>query len=290
MTQRTIAIATCAGLPDLDHDGPSLRAALTRVGIDAQPVVWDDPDVDWARFGLVVIRSTWDYIYKFEAMQAWLASIEDTVPLANPSEVVRWNIDKRYLATLQAAGLPVTPTWWPETPDDIPDLADFVVKPTVSAGCLDTARFQANQRDEAGALITSIQESGRTAMIQGYVPSVDEHGETALLFFGGQYSHAIRKGGMLTHDQGLEQGLFRPEDIQNRQATEAERKTAERILDAIPFDRSSLTYARVDLVLGEDGAPMVLELELFEPSVFLGHDDDAADRIAAAIAAHPALA
>ena len=290
MTQRSIAIATCAGLPDLDHDGPALLAALQRKNLNGVPVVWDDPEVDWTQFALVVIRSTWDYVYKYDAIQTWLGSIEQTVPLANPSDVILWNMDKRYLRALQEADLPVTPTWWPATPQDIPDLDDFVVKPTVSAGCLDTARFHGGQGDEAGALIASIQASGRTAMIQGYVPSVDIHGETALLFLGGEYSHAIRKGGMLTHDQGLEKALFRPEDIAARAATDAEIQTAQRVLDSIPFQRSDLTYARVDLVLDDTGEPMVLELELFEPSIFLGYDDLAADRVAAAIAAHPALA
>lgn len=289
MTLRRVAIATCAGLPDLDEDGGLLTAALERLGIAAVPAVWDDPEVAWDSFELVVVRSTWDYIPKADAFQSWIGSIEQTVPVANPAEVILWSMDKRYLRVLQDAGVPVTPTWWPEPGGPLPDLADYVVKPTMSAGCLDTARFTAAQEAGARELLQSIWDSGRHGMIQGYVESVDTHGETALLFFSGEFSHAIRKGGMLVHDQGLEQGLFRPEAIEARQATQAERETAERVLDAIPFDRSALTYARVDLVLDDDGAPMVLELELFEPSVFLGYDDGAADRIAAAIASHPAL-
>lgn len=288
MTLRPIGIVTCAGLPDLDHDGPALTAALATVGLQAVPVVWDDAAVDWAAFDLLVVRSPWDYIAKRDAFLAWLAQVAQTVPVTNPPEVIRWNIDKTYLRTLQEAGVPVTPTYWPE--GVMEGLDDYVVKPTMSAGCLDTARFGPGEQEQAAALMAAIRKSGRLPMVQEYVPSVDVHGETALLFFGGEYSHAIRKAGMLTHSQGLEKALFRPENIEARVATAAERETAQAVLDAVPFPREALTYARVDLVLDAAGEPMVLELELFEPSIFLGYDERAADRVAAAIAAHPALA
>ena len=127
-------------------------------------------------------------------------------------------------------------------------------------------------------------------MVQPYFESVDAHGETATVFFGGVYSHAIRKGGMLEHDQALETDLFRPEDIRARRASPAEIEAAQRVLDVIPFDPARLTYARIDLIRNEEGVPAVLELELVEPSIFLGYAEGAADRIARAVGGHPALA
>jgi len=58
---------------------------------------------------------------------------------------------------------------------------------------------------------------------------------------------------------------------------------AERALAAVHGEAP--LYARVDLVDAPDGSPVVLELELIEPSLFLAFDDGAADRAAAAIAA-----
>ena len=57
---------------------------------------------------------------------------------------------------------------------------------------------------------------------------------------------------------------------------------AEAALAAAPFGRDDLLYARVDLV--HDPDPLVLELELAEPSLYLLHADTAATRLAGLIA------
>jgi hypothetical protein len=284
-----VAIATCSEVPQLDEDGDALLHALSGAGIHGVPCVWDDPQVAWGEFSLVLVRSTWDYAGRSAEFLQWASRVQRDTPLANPAEVIAWNIDKRYLRDLERRGVPVVETHWPSPGEGLPDLSDFVVKPSVSAGCIDTGRFR--RPDEAAlALAELIHASGRTVMVQPYMPSVDEHGETALLFFGGAYSHSIRKGGMLEHDQGLETALFRAEDIRSRVATAGEVDLANRVLDAVPFRRDRLTYARVDLVLDSAGHPRVLEVELTEPSVFLGYDSGAAALLARAVAGHPALA
>jgi len=60
---------------------------------------------------------------------------------------------------------------------------------------------------------------------------------------------------------------------------------AERVLAAVPGGCRQLLYARVDLAPDESGNPVLMELELTEPQLFLGTDDGAADRLAEAIAA-----
>lgn len=122
-------------------------------------------------------------------------------------------------------------------------------------------------------------------MIQPYLSAIDTAGETALVFLGGRYSHAIRKGALLTGpDVGVE-GLYREEEIAPREPSAAERAVAERVLDAVPFDRASLLYARVDLIPDAAGVPVLLELELTEPSLFLAHAAGAPERLAEAVAA-----
>lgn len=285
------AIATCAEVPTLDEDGPLLVQALAARGIEASPAVWDDPGVRWDTFDVVVIRSTWDYPGKWQAFVGWIGEVAAATRLVNAAEVVRWNVDKRYLRALENQGIPIVPTSWIEDADGSDRLdaawnasADLVVKPAISAGSKDTRRFARHEADAAKLLARAILGSGRPVMLQPYVPSVDERGETALLYFGGSYSHAIRKGPLLQVGDDLEAGLFRQEVIDPRTATESERALGERVLDALPFARASLAYARIDLVLDDQGAPRVIEVELIEPSVFLQHDVGAAGRFADALA------
>ena len=58
---------------------------------------------------------------------------------------------------------------------------------------------------------------------------------------------------------------------------------AEQALAAVPGGPERLLYARVDLLPGPDGDPLVIELELTEPSLFLAAVPAGADRFAAAM-------
>jgi hypothetical protein len=282
-----VALVTCAQLPALDPDDRLLTPALAAAGLVATPAVWDDPTVDWAAFDLAVLRSTWDYARRRTEFVRWAASVPR---LANPVPVVAWNTDKRYLRELAAAGAPVVPTTWVEPGDGWvrPAAGEVVIKPAVSGGGVDAGRYDLTdpeQRDLAAAHVARLQEAGRLVMVQPYLAAVDRHGESALLWIGGRYSHAVRKGPLLTGpDVGVD-GLYRAEEISVREPSAAERAVAERVLAALPFELDDLLYARVDLVPGPDGTPTLLELELAEPSLFLGTSPGAAERLAAAIAA-----
>ena len=122
--------------------------------------------------------------------------------------------------------------------------------------------------------------AGRSVMLQPYLQSVDPDGETALIFIDGRFSHAIRKGPLLPRGAAASGALFAAEEITVRSAAADERALAERILGALPF--GSLLYARVDLIRDAAGGPVLLELELTEPSLFLNHAPGAAARLAAA--------
>jgi glutathione synthase/RimK-type ligase-like ATP-grasp enzyme len=275
-----LALATCAEFPAGDADDAALPALL-----GAEFVVWDDPGVDWDAYDLVVVRSTWDYQARRDAFVAWARRLGDR--LVNPATVIAWNTDKRYLTELAAAGLPVVDTTLLEPGERLAELAgEYVVKPTVSAGSRDTARFGDGEHGRAASLVGAIHASARTAMVQPYVASVDERGETALLFFDGAFSHAIHKGPLLRPGADPTPGFFAPETIRPREATTQELALGERIVrwTAERFG-DQLAYARVDVVDGEDGAPLLLELELTEPSLFLEHAEGAAERFAAAVRA-----
>lgn len=283
-----VALVTDATACRLDEDIPLLRDALQTLGIASEPVFWDDGAVAWSHFDLVVVRSPWDYFRRRDAFLAWADRVASLAPLANPADVLCWNTDKRYLTDLAAAGVPIAPTTFVAPGATMEDLDlpadDVVVKPAVSAGANDTERHRG--RDAVLAHVSRLVGAGRTAMVQPYLHAVDDAGETALLFFGGTYSHAIRKGPILRDGPAeMVEGLFAAEDISPREPRPAERELAERALDAVPGGRDRLLYARVDLVPDDRGAPCALEVELTEPSVFLSQAPDAADRFAAAIAA-----
>ncbi|MFC6021082.1 RimK family alpha-L-glutamate ligase [Plantactinospora solaniradicis] len=287
-----VALITCAELPELDPDDRLLSAPLAERGISVEPVIWDSAEVDWARYRLAVLRSPWDYPPRRAEFVAWA----ETVPaLANPADLVRWNTDKRYLRELAAAGLPTVPTTWldPATGWDAPPATgEYVVKPAIGAGSLDTGRYDladVEHRELALAHVKRLHAAGRQVMVQPYLSAVDTAGETALLFFAGsgglRFSHAVRKGPILVGPDYGTEGLFRAEQITPRTPGEAELAVAERVLAALPGGPGRPLYARVDLIPGPDGAPVLVELELTEPSLFLAHEPAAPERLADAIAA-----
>lgn len=282
-----VALVTCAELPHLDEDESVPIAPLAARGIAAEPAVWNDRSVDWDAYDLAIIRSTWDYTDHHAEFVAWA----ETVPrLANPADVVRWNSDKTYLRDLAAAGVPVVPTIWiePDSTLTLPNEGRYVVKPAISAGSRNTGLYDmadAAQRALAAGLATQLLAEGRTVMVQPYLEAVDTAGETAVLFVGGHYSHAIRKGALLDGPAD-EVGLYKVEDIRPRTASDSELHAAQLALAAVPGGAERLLYARVDLIPGPDGHPVLLELELTEPSLFLRYDEGAAERFADAVVAY----
>ena len=296
MTRR-VALATAAEFPDLDEDGAVLVSALGDRGVAAEPLVWTDDSADPASYDLVVVRCTWDYHVHHDAFLAWADRVASVTQLANPAGVVRWNTDKTYLRELADLGVPVVETAWFDPGDDVvlPEAGEYVVKPAVSAGSKDTNRYVAGVHDEvARDHVADLLGRGKTVMLQPYLHQVDTFGETALLHFAGQYSHAIRKGPLLEVGMPLVEGAYKEETVEPREPGGAEHAVATAVLAAMPHTSArtagdDLLYARVDVVPDASGAPVLLELELTEPSMFLVHDGDggalAAGRFADAIVA-----
>ncbi|MGW7067426.1 ATP-grasp domain-containing protein [Streptomyces sp. NPDC054855] len=256
----------------LDRDLPELARSLGAADADVATVSWDDPEVDWERFDLVVIRSAWDYSERVDEFVAWAGRVARLTVLANPASVVRWNTDKRYLADLAAAGVPVVPTRYlaPGDPLEISEADDgeFVVKPTAGAGARYAARYGKGEYEAAVRHIERMHGEGLTAMVQPYMPGIDERGERALVHVGGRFLHAIQKGPVLAPDTAYDAEKMPHPDLRPWQPTAAELGVAERALAAVP-GTPELLYARVDLVDDADGEPCVMELELVEPNLFL---------------------
>ncbi|MER7834496.1 hypothetical protein ABTY98_00925 [Streptomyces sp. NPDC096040] len=284
MPRTALATYDPGAKPSKDQDLPVLLRALAVAGADAVARPWDDPDVEWGAFDLVVIRSTWDYSWRTEEFLPWVERVGKVTRIANPAAVVRWNTDKRYLGDLAADGVPVVPTRYlaPGDPVELPSDGDFVVKPTFGAGARFAARYTPDEHGTAVRHLARMHEEGLTAMVQPYVSGIDVSGERALQFFGGRLLHASRKRAVLAPGTAFDADKVAHPDLERWDPTPAELAVAERALAAVP-EAPELLYARVDLVDGADGRPQVMELELVEPNLFLFLHPGSVDAVVAAI-------
>jgi glutathione synthase/RimK-type ligase-like ATP-grasp enzyme len=284
---RRLVLASFPALPAGDGDEAGLVDRLAAHGVEARWQPWGDaPEPDET----VVIRATWDYTDDPERFLSWCAAVPR---LVNPFPVVAANLDKRYLVRLAAAGVATIPTAVVEPGADLtPPAAEFVVKPVIGAGSRLVGRFAGADRDAAARHVEEIHGRAMAALVQPYQRAVDTAGETALVFLGGRYSHAFRKGPMLTGRRTLAaNGAYLTEDLGPADPGPAERSLGERAIAATAADAgvavADLAYARVDVVPGHDGRPLVLEVELVEPSLgFAFAGPEALDRFAAILAAH----
>jgi hypothetical protein len=296
--RRTPRIAFATAPPEYlgsnDTDRPLHEEAAAVAGVELDHLVWSDPAAAWDRYDLVVVRSTWDYLDHLEPYLAWLAAMDGLGTLQNPGRVIAWNLDKRYLLELATAGVPVIPTRVCADRDGVADVLaggteEVVVKPVVSAGSRLTGRF-APDDPAARVLAEEILATGTDVLVQPAVASVAAGGEVSTLVFGGTVSHTVRKGPLLALGGGLIGGTY-AEHVVPEVLTPSRRAAVEEavgVVGRLVGDRFGVTepllYARVDVVTLDDGSDVVLEVELAEPSFFLGAVPDAAARFAAELA------
>lgn len=281
-----VAFATCSTLRDGTSDD---RPVAEQLGADVR--AWDDPAVDWDEYDRVIVRSTWDYTLRLDAFLDWCERVGPG-RLRNDPALVAFATDKRYLSQL---AVPTVPTAFVGPGDPLPALSgEVVVKPNVSAGARDTGRFGAQMHDEARGLIERIRAGGRVALVQPYQAAVDARGETALVYFGGRLSHVLRKRAVLRPDEiapvaddelGTALVMDEHDLVVAGTADAAERGLAERVLAEVEERFGRPLYARVDLVAGAHGEPLLLELEVVEPALFLELAPGSAERFADAIRA-----
>lgn len=284
-----LALVSAFAAINLDEDLTPLLAAAERAGLSAAVWCWDDPAVDWSGCRLALLRSPWDYTERYPEFIGWLDRVATQTKLLNPPEMVRWNTDKRYLADLAATGVAIVPTAFlapgEGLPTDLP--AEFVLKPAIGAGSKGALRLRDDERERAAAHLADLHAVGQVVLLQPYLDRVDARGEAALIHFDGHYSHSITKGPLLRPQQGLVEGLYALEQISARAPDSTQLAAAEQVLRALCSLPVSAglppLYARVDLLEGDQGEPLLLELELAEPSLFFAQCPAAADRLIAAV-------
>jgi hypothetical protein len=279
-----VALVTSSKFPNLTGDDRLLLAPLAERAIQAEPAIWDDPAVDWSFYDAIVLRSTWDYHLKPETFLRWIVALATArAPLWNAPALVRWNANKTYLRDLDAKGIAVVPTIWPEL-GELATLREMlrdlgwtkaVVKPRISATAYRTQLVTLETADSAHGLLAELHD-GSGAMIQKFMDSIVSDGEWSLIFFDRVFSHAVlkmpRAGDFrVQNDFGGSDRLMDPPAHVLQAAT----NTLQTVGPTL--------YARVDGVV-EDNRFYLMELELIEPALFLSSHPGAPARFAEAIA------
>jgi glutathione synthase/RimK-type ligase-like ATP-grasp enzyme len=295
---RRIAFVTCQPRQEGWEDDRLSAELLGARGIEVEFVAWDDPAVEWESFDLAVVRSTWDYTQRLEEFLAWTERVGPE-RLRNVPAMLRWNTDKRYLAELDGAGLPVPPTALVAPGGPAPPFGGkVVIKPVLGAGARDTGIFDEENEAEGLALLEKLGAQDEIAMIQPYIPWIEERGETAVIFFGGHFAYALKKKAFLPESgvaparpgTTVAEGMFDEDLMSLAEATEAEIDLGSKAVAWLARRFGSVPlYARIDMVSSPAGEPVLMEVEVTEPSLYLelaaGRDPSGAELFAAAVEA-----
>jgi len=265
-----IALVTCRVLPEADNDADLLLETCLRAGLDARYAAWDDDSVDWAAFDLAILRSTWNY-HRFESQfRQWIENARARTRLLNPPDLMLGNIHKSYLLELQGKGLPVVPTRIVTEPGftrAVEGWDEVVVKPAVSASSYLTERFVSHDVENGERFLLRVLEHG-DAMVQPFLKRVANGGEIAVVWIDREITHAVVKQPRFADGHESVSTAVQP--------TAEQTGVVLRVLATL--DVAPL-YARIDLMEADDGAWVLSELELIEPSLFLVQNPVAAERL-----------
>jgi glutathione synthase/RimK-type ligase-like ATP-grasp enzyme len=274
-------------LSNILRDDQLLQEALAQYGLSSTRVDWSRPDVDWSRYRCAVFRTTWDYFDRFDQFKAWLNRVETQTMLCNPATIVRWNMDKHYLADLEARGISVVPSRFVEqgSTTTVADLldetgwSDAVIKPCVSGAARHTYRVCPANAQMVEPIVQQLL-AVESMILQPFQEGIVQQGEDTLMVFGGRYSHAVRKV--------AKSGDFRVQDdyggtVHEYHPTSEQVELAER---AVSVCQLLPAYGRVDMVCDNQGRLAIMELELIEPELWLRCHPPAATAMAAAIAGY----
>lgn len=279
-----MALVSCERPKERDEDADFLGPALRRKGVEVELPAWSAPAVDWGGYDLVKLSTPWDYHERPDEFRAWLRAVAAASNLQNPLPTVEWNLDKSYLRELDGAGVATIPTIWSQPGAEDAALAELervgwstvVIKPVIDLGAMNLVRVPANLAER---MLASFD---RPVLVQPYLETIESAGELSLVYVAGELTHALRK--LPARGDFRIQPLYGGTHV--RVAPSAEQiEVAERAVALAPGEP---LYARVDLIGDADGRPLVIELELIEPALYLDVHPPAALALADAMLARAA--
>ncbi|MEN8202268.1 MAG: hypothetical protein ABFS28_06710 [Bacteroidota bacterium] len=261
-----------------------LRSALEKRGLRVHRTNWDNERMDWSDTRYMLFRSTWDYFIRFTEFDAWLSRVNRETLMINPYQLIRWNLDKHYLADLSNQGIHIPPTRFLRKGDllSLKEIVDesgwkeIILKPVVSGGSRHTYRFHRREVHLHESIYRSLL-SEESLIVQEFQEQILTRGEVAFMLFDGKFTHAVLKK--------AKKGDFRVQDdfggtVHSYDPTPEEISWAERVVslcDPRPV------YARVDAIWDNKSEPALAELELIEPELWFRYYPQAAEDLADAV-------
>ncbi len=275
-----ITILTCSSYLNLDITKPYeaninleydlLKSALEKKGVVVERTNWDNPSYDFSSTDAVVFRTIWDYFERYTEFKLWLKKVSKLTKVINPLSLVYWNIDKHYLADLEAKGIAIMQTVFVDTGAHITlqsvceskDWKDIVIKPAISGAAMHTYKIMASEIAEKEDLFKQLVAE-RDMLVQEFQPTIMTKGEASLMVFNRKFTHAVLKK--------AKEGDFRVQDdfggtVHSYEPTKEEIAFAEKTFaacDPIP------AYGRVDIVWDKNDTPQLSELEIVEPELWV---------------------
>lgn len=287
LKDKRICFVTSNAFPEMTPDDLLAATALREGGAKVGPAIWTDRSIRWRDYDAIIIRSPWDYHLQAEQFRELLTVLESgKAHVFNSVDVIRWNMNKRYLLELRSKGIKIPRTCFVNQAEGFdvhairPTIGggEIVVKPEISASAWNTRRysldtFNKQDQEEIARLLGTTN-----LMVQEFLPEVISDGEWSIIFFGDRFSHAIRKfpaakdfrvqeefGGTHRLESNLPDGLL---------------AQARKAVDACKRD---LLYARVDGVVRDD-VFIIMEVELIEPALYFGVDPKSSARFCSRLA------
>lgn len=278
---KKVALVSDSDSLSVDYDMPLIIDAFKRTNVEADVIFWDNANPDWSLYDVVVLRSPWTYMEKIEPFIEFCEKVEQSSVLLNPLSVVVWNSDKSYLKLLEQKGIPIVPTEIIYSETEIQtalaslhesewEINEVVIKPTIGAYSFGVIRLSIGDLDKITQHVRYLLQLGKGVIFQPYLNTIERHGETNMIYFCNKYSHAIKKEPLLA-----KRGETKTPDMEFRTLKEAnieEKALAKRVLGLVQSNlelSKPLLYARLDFIEDKSGMPLLLELEITEPSLSL---------------------
>jgi len=289
--QHDITLLTCEKYVDPNTDSQYVKnllledflveKSLQELGLKTTRVAWSDPDFNWSSTRFALFRTTWDYFERAEEFTSWLDLVSEKTQLINSFKLVKWSLDKHYLKDLKNKEINIVDTYFIEPGEKVNlrhlhediGLTKSVLKPAFSATARETYLLNSSNLDDYEVRFQKLIQH-EAMLIQPFIESVLDRGEVSLIMIGDQYSHAVLKV--------AKPGDFRVQDdfggtVHPYSPSSEEIELAKKTIKACP---QPPLYARVDIVLDNNGNPAVSELELVEPEMWFREKPEAADELA----------
>lgn len=277
---KKIALLTYSDEPNLTESDVLLKDALEKKGFQVEATPWDNSEIDWTSFDLLILRSCWNSHLKIQEYRSWLDKIQALqLQLLNPFEIVKWNTSKRYLKDLEKLGVSIVPTeiiiqnekFDLQTVTKEKNWKTIVIKPAIGASAFGVEKFEDEMLDEATTYVNKILQHS-DAVIQPLIPEISQ-GEISFVFIGGEFTHAVAK--IPKPGEYRSNYEYRSHEIK----VTVDQEMIEQAKSVLVQLKSDLLYARVDGVV-KDGKLLIMELEVIDPHLFFDLEPKAAEMMA----------